>query len=127
MDVVLDSIAEFATGLTYDDIPDAVKNAAKERVLDSIGCAIGAGASAGASFGDCDTAKIGRTLAGPAALPETAGRIIGSRDECAADGAAFVNSCMIRYLDFNDTYPGGHPSDSMGGLFAIAPVFGASG
>ena len=41
---------------------------------------------------------------------------------------AFVNTCMVRHIDFNDTYlPGGHPSDSSGGLFAIAPQIGASG
>jgi 2-methylcitrate dehydratase len=34
---------------------------------------------------------------------------------------------MIRNLDFNDTYPGGHPSDSLGALFAVAPIVKASG
>ena len=119
MDDVLKSVAEFATGLTYDDLPETVKQAAKERLIDSVGCAIG-------SQG-CDTAEIGRTLAGPAASRQTAGRIIGSQHECAADTAAFVNTCRIRYLDFNDTYPGGHPSDALGGLFAVAPMLGASG
>jgi 2-methylcitrate dehydratase len=93
--------------------------ASKERLLDSLGCALGAY--------DCATAEVGRSLAGPAARKELAGRILGSNDLAAADAAAFINSCMIRNLDFNDTYPGGHPSDSLGALFAVAPQIGASG
>jgi 2-methylcitrate dehydratase len=34
---------------------------------------------------------------------------------------------MIRDLDFNDTYPGGHPSDGIGALLAVAGAIGASG
>jgi 2-methylcitrate dehydratase len=34
--------------------------------------------------------------------------------------AAFANTAAIRYLDFNDTYPGGHPSDCLGALLALA-------
>jgi 2-methylcitrate dehydratase len=88
-------------------------------MLDALGCALGAY--------DCDTAQVGRSLAGPAARKDIAGRILGSNDLVAADAAAFVNSCMIRNLDFNDTYPGGHPSDALGAHFAIAPQIGASG
>jgi 2-methylcitrate dehydratase len=96
-----------------------VVTAGKERVLDALGCALGAH--------DCETANVGRSVAGPAGKKQLAGRILGSKRLVAADAAAFINSCMIRDLDFNDTYPGGHPSDSLGGLFAIAPQIGASG
>ena len=34
---------------------------------------------------------------------------------------------MLRYLDFNDTWHGGHPSDLIGGLLAIAESVGADG
>jgi 2-methylcitrate dehydratase len=34
--------------------------------------------------------------------------------------ASFINSAMIRNLDFNDRYPGGHPSDCLGALLALA-------
>ena len=50
--------------------------ASKEHLLDTLGCAIGAY--------DCDTAEIGRALAGPAARNELAGRIVGSREPAAA-------------------------------------------
>lgn len=119
MDPILDSFAEFAGSLSYRDLPLNAVTASRERLLDSIGCALGAY--------DCDTAQVGRQLAGPAARKALAGRILGSRALAAADAAAFINSCMIRNLDFNDTYPGGHPSDSLGGLFAVAPQIGASG
>jgi 2-methylcitrate dehydratase len=34
---------------------------------------------------------------------------------------------MIRNLDFNDTWPGGHPSDCLGPLLALAEAAGADG
>jgi 2-methylcitrate dehydratase len=119
LDPILTSFADFAASLRYRDLPANVVAAAKERLLDTLGCALGAY--------DCDTAQVGRQLAGPAARPDLAGRILGSRQTVAADGAAFINSCMIRNLDFNDTYPGGHPSDALGAHFAIAPQIAASG
>ena len=119
MDKILHDLAEFASTLKYGDLPANAVTAGKERLLDSVGCAIGAI--------DCETSRIGRSLAGAAARPELAGRFIGSRKIAAADAVAFVNSCMIRDLDFNDTYPGGHPSDSLGAIFAVAPHIGASG
>ena len=119
MDPILDSIAGFAHGLTYHNLPANAIDGARERILDALGCALGA-------F-NCDTAAIGRQLAAPAATPTLAGRIIGERTQVAADAAAFINSCMIRDLDFNDTYPGGHPSDALGALFAVAPLRNVSG
>jgi len=41
--------------------------------------------------------------------------------------ATFLNTAMIRYLDFNDFYPGGHPSDILGALLAIAESVEADG
>jgi len=119
LDPILNSFADFASSLNYRDLPANAVAASKERLLDTIGCALGAY--------NCDTAKVGLSLAPPPASPALAGRVLGSNELRAADAAAFVNSCMIRDLDFNDTYPGGHPSDSMGGLFALAPQIGVSG
>jgi 2-methylcitrate dehydratase len=41
--------------------------------------------------------------------------------------AAFANTVMVRYLDFNDTGIGGHPSDMIAALLALAEVRCASG
>ena len=32
---------------------------------------------------------------------------------------AFINTTMIRNLEFNDRYPGGHPSDCLGAILAL--------
>lgn len=120
LDPILESLTEFSTGLSYRDLPAGIVTAAGERVMDALGCAIGAVGG--------DTVTIARSLAGPAAPGALSGRIVGSSDIAAADAAGFVNTCMVRHIDFNDTYlPGGHPSDSSGALFAIAPQIGASG
>lgn len=119
LDNILESFAEFAAELSFNDLPANAIKAGKERLLDSIGCAINAY--------NCDTAQIGLSLAGRAPREEVSGRILASTQVVAADAAAFINSCMIRNLDFNDTYPGGHPSDSLGALFAVAPQVKALG
>lgn len=119
MDAVLDSLTEFAVGLKHQQIPDGVLQAARERLLDSVGCAVGAVAG--------DTVAIARALAPPPAAGDPGGRLLCFDEVVATDAAAFANSCMIRLLDFNDTYPGGHPSDMLGGLLGSAARHGATG
>ena len=51
--------------------------------------------------------------------------VIGLGALCTPESAAFVNSCMVRSLDFNDTYnskSGGHPSVIFPGVLAVAEV-----
>src|SRR5215813_2853009 len=120
MDPILDALTEFSTTLSYRDLPESIVVAARQRLTDALGCAIGAY--------DSEPAAIARALAAAPASGALAGRIVGSRDRAAADAAGFANTCMIRNLDFNDTFlPGGHPSDCSGALFAVAPQIGASG
>lgn len=118
-DEILEQIVDFSADVTFDDLTPLAIEAAKTRIVDSLGCAVGA-------WG-CENAEIGRRLAPQPVSAERAGRVIGNRDRVAAESAAFVNGCLIRDLDFNDTYPGGHPSDSLGGLLAVAPQTGANG
>jgi 2-methylcitrate dehydratase len=73
--------------------------------------------------------RIARKLALPVA-GETCARVWGSLVRTSPDMAAFVNGCMLRYLDINDTYrtlDGSHPSDNLGGVLAVAEMLGASG
>lgn len=119
MDAILKVLTDFSCSLSYRDLPAVAVNAAKDRMLDAVGCAMAAY--------DCDTANVGRSLAGAAARPDVAGRVLGSKKLAAADAAAFVNTCMIRNLDLNDILQGGHPSDGLGALLAVAPQIGASG
>jgi len=118
-DTLLDALTRFSTTLTIADLPQNAIDAARDRLIDSAGCGIGAY--------DCDTARAGLSVACPPARVELAGRVLGSKRIVAADAAAFVNSCMIRNLDLNDILQGGHPSDCLGALFAVAPQVGASG
>jgi 2-methylcitrate dehydratase len=123
VDELLERITDFASDLRYDDLPANVVQAAKDRLVDSLGCAVGALGLPGG----CPPADVGWRVASLASDPTREGRVIGTPDVLAADAAAFINGCLIRYLDFSDTYPGHHPSDALGGLLAVASATGASG
>jgi 2-methylcitrate dehydratase len=116
-DPILDMITEFASSASYRAIPEPVGTAALDRVVDSVGCALGA---LGRPEG-CPTARVGESIAPVCADDGLGGRVIGSgAARTTADAATFVNGCLIRDLDFNDAYPGHHPSDCLGALIAIA-------
>ena len=70
---------------------------------------------------------MGMRLARGAVPEHLPGRIICHGVRSTAEAATFVNTAMIRNLDFNDEYPGGHPSDCLGAFFAIAETAGADG
>ncbi len=118
-DTLTRSIAAYAAGARFEDLPGDVVRAANDRFVDALACAIAAY--------DCEAANIGRRL-GRGALPERhPGRVIGYGERSTAGMAAFTNTCMIRALDFNDQYPGGHPSDCLGALLALAEEPGLDG
>lgn len=59
----------------------------------------------------------------PGALLSNGARVPGTAYELDPVQAAFNIGCMIRWLDFNDTWLAaewGHPSDNLGGILAIA-------
>ena len=65
----------------------------------------------------------GATLAGGARVP-------GTDYELDPINAAFNIGCMIRWLDFNDTWLAaewGHPSDNLGGILAVADYLSRHG
>ena len=115
-DDILKSISEFSNSLCFDNLPEKAVIAAKERIIDSLACTLG-------GF-NCKAGVIARKHAGPAASQQYAGRIVGQNETVSADAAAFANTCMLRNLDFNDTYPGSHPTDAYGAIFALAPTAG---
>ncbi len=119
MDNLTRVISEYAGAASFAHIPDGVVHAAKRRLIDALGCALG-----GAR---CEAAEIGRRIA-RGGVPDThAGRILCFPERATAESAAFVNTAMIRYLDFNDAWHGGHPSDCLGGLLSLAEAAGADG
>ncbi len=119
MDNLTRQIADFAAELSFEHLPDEVASAATRFMVDALACAIAAR--------DCEPAQIGLRLARGATPLRYVGRILCHGQWSTAEGAAFVNTAMIRNLDFNDEYPGGHPSDCLGGLLAIAEAAKADG
>lgn len=119
MDRITTDIAELAASLEFDRLSDAVVHAAKQHLVDTIACAIGGYR--------CEAAAMGRRIAEGAVPTMHPGRVLGTDAPATAEAAAFINSVMVRYLDFNDTIHGGHPSDALGGVFALAEAAGADG
>jgi 2-methylcitrate dehydratase len=112
MDNLTRQIAAFAAEFSYNQLPEKVIAAATRYLVDSLACAIAAH--------DCEQAQMGLRLARGALPDRYPGRILLHGERSTAESAAFVNTAMIRNLDFNDQYPGGHPSDCLGALLAIA-------
>src|SRR5437667_9894600 len=114
-------LRRLAAGASYGDLSEAAREQLKIRVLDALGCAIGAL--------DGEPVRLVRAQveefdgAGPCSL-------IGG-GHAAPDRAAFYNSALMRYLDFNDSYLAKgetcHPSDDLGAVLASAEYAGASG
>jgi 2-methylcitrate dehydratase len=119
MDELTRRIAAFAEAQKFDTLPPAIVDATRLRLVDTLACVVGGR--------DSEAAQIGLALTDGAVPKSFPGRVIGYRDRNTAETAAFVNSAMGRYLDYNDTGPGSHPSDCIGALFAIAEAAGASG
>jgi 2-methylcitrate dehydratase len=114
-------MVDYALALAYGDLPEKAIHHAKRRVIDTLGAALAAYTA--------PPVRIARKLALPVAR-ERGSRVWGSLVRTSPDMAAFVNGCMLRYLDINDTYrtlDGSHPSDNLGGVLAVAEMLGASG
>jgi 2-methylcitrate dehydratase len=119
MDALTRQIAEFACRLNYEELPAHVIAASRRCLIDTLACAITAR--------DCEPVWIGLRIAEAAAPARYPGRIICHNQRSSAENAAFVNTAMIRNLDFNDQYPGGHPSDCAGAFLAIAEAANVDG
>src|SRR5262249_23734578 len=100
-----EKLAAFVTRAAFDDLSASARAQLKIRVLDALGCALGA-------TGGLPVRAVRDQIA------EFDGRgactLVGGG--CAApDRAAFYNSALVRYLDFNDSYLAKgetcHPSD----------------
>jgi 2-methylcitrate dehydratase len=118
MDQLCNDLARFAVSATADGLPATTAHALKRHIIDSVACALGAL--------DEEPVRIVRDLAVAAGAIPVAG-VFGSTLSTSAEFAAFANGAMIRALDFNDTYPGGHPSDGLGAIFALAQMVHCSG
>lgn len=119
MDKITRQLSEYASRIVFDDIDQRSIHAAVQRLVDSVGCAIG-------GYG-CEETEIGRNVVRGQRAGNYAGRVLFDGDLLPAESASYVNTTMIRKLDFNDRYPGGHPSDCLGALLALAGARPTSG
>jgi 2-methylcitrate dehydratase len=119
---VAETLARYATNVTYEDLPPEVVRMVKRTILDTIGCAIGA-YTAGPS-------RIAIKLAGAVSAKQGA-TVLCSGITTSHELAVFANGVMMRYLDFNDGYitpmGGGHPSDTIAALLSSAEIAQRSG
>lgn len=119
MDKITRQITEYASNAKFEDLTEEAIHAATQRLIDSLGCAVGAH--------DCEPVQIGRRLASGQTAGKYPGQVLCFGDRLPAEAATFINSAMIRNLDFNDRYPGGHPSDCLGALLALAGAMKVDG
>jgi len=119
MDSITHKLAEYSSASNFDGLTDESVHAATQRLVDSLGCALGAY--------DCEPAQIGRRLAAGQVPGKYPGYVLCFGDRLPAEAATFINSTMIRNFDFNDRYLGGHPSDCLGALLALAGAMNVDG
>jgi len=120
MDRSSDKIVEYADALRIQDLSAGCIREVKRHLLDSIGCVLG-------GF-DSPPSRIARAFSRSVG-GQPGARVFGDGNTTAPDVAAFANTVMLRYLDFNDTYVAGsqHPSDLMPAILAMAEAAQASG
>lgn len=112
-DPVLVQIADYVCDMPAPS--DEALTTARHCLMDSLGVALEA-----LTYPAC-TQLLGPVVPG-ATLPGGA-RVPGTAYELDPVTAAFNIGCMIRWLDFNDTWLAaewGHPSDNLGGILAVA-------
>ena len=117
-----EGMAEFACGMTYEDLTAERRERLKVSILDSLACAINA-------LGAAPTAAC---LAQAKEFGSANGRctlIDGGKADVVY--ATLYNTALIRYVDFMDSYLAGpelcHPSDNTGAVLAACEHTGRSG
>ncbi len=112
-DRVLTDIADFV--FQYEITSDLAYSTARYCLMDSLGCALEA-----LEYPAC-TRLLGPVV--PGTFVPNGARVPGTAFQLDPIQAAFNLGAMIRWLDFNDTWLAaewGHPSDSLGGILAVA-------
>src|SRR5512139_906503 len=112
-DRVLTDIADYVAGTTIKSAE--AYDTARYCLMDTLGCGLEA-----LSYPAC-TKLLGPVV--PGTVVPNGARVPGTQFQLDPVMAAFNIGCMIRWLDFNDTWLAaewGHPSDNLGGILATA-------
>ncbi|MCW8092734.1 bifunctional 2-methylcitrate dehydratase/aconitate hydratase [Alteromonas sp. ASW11-130] len=112
-DQVIQDIADYV--VNYEVTSPEALDTARNCLMDTIGCGLLA-----LRFPEC-TKHLGPLVAGTI-VPHGA-RVPGTQFCLDPVKAAWDIGCIIRWLDFNDTWLAaewGHPSDNLGGILAVA-------
>ena len=121
MDRTTDMLAAYACRLSFEDLGPKTVHQVKRTLVDTMGCAMGGFVS--------EPAKIARGMAS-SITSTTPSRVLGTNEYTSPDMAGFANGVMVRYLDCNDSYfspGGGHPSDMIPAVLALADPMIADG
>ena len=117
----VEELAAFVARASYEQLSAEARQTLKIHVLDALGCAIGA-------LDGPPIAMLRAQIDNFGGNPLTT--LIGA-GKTAPDRAAFYNSALVRYLDFNDSYLAPketcHPSDNLGAALAGAEYAHGSG
>ncbi|HZU68253.1 MAG TPA: MmgE/PrpD family protein [Ktedonobacteraceae bacterium] len=110
----VEQLAAFVERMRYEDLSEEASQQLKIHMLDALGCAFGA-------LEGPPIALIREQLQDFGGKPLAT--LIGDGKN-APDRAAFYNSALVRYLDFNDSYLAKketcHPSDNLGAVLAAS-------
>ncbi len=112
-DELLVQIADYVSD--YEIASDEAYETAGYCLMDTLGCGILA-----LNYPAC-TKLLGPVV--PGTMVPNGSRVPGTAYELDPVSAAFNIGCIIRWLDFNDTWLAaewGHPSDNLGGILAVA-------
>ena len=112
-DKILTDIANYAAKYTIKSAE--AYNTARLCLIDTLGCGLEA-----LSYPAC-TKLMGPIV--PGTIVPNGAKVPGTSYQLDPVSAAFNIGCMIRWLDFNDTWLAaewGHPSDNLGGILATA-------
>ncbi len=112
-DQVIQDIADFVLDDSVSS--DEARDTARNCLIDTLGCGLLA-----LRFPEC-TKHLGPLVEGTT-VPHGA-RVPGTHYRLDPVKAAWDIGCIIRWLDFNDTWLAaewGHPSDNLGGILAVA-------
>ena len=112
-DQVLTDIVDYVT--RYQIKSKVAYDTARNCLIDTLGCGLEA-----LSYPAC-TKLMGPIV--PGTVVPNGAKVPGTQFQLDPVQAAFNIGCMIRWLDFNDTWLAaewGHPSDNLGGILATA-------